>query len=166
MTLDGPSGAIFSEDRVYRHILWRRWDTALPWVNLTMCNPSRAGATETDPTVTRQIERAKRLGCGGLLVTNAFDIVATDPRDMKRHQQPCSLENDRYVLEAANLAIESGGLVIAAWGSHAKHRGWDLQILDILNGIPLKAVAINDDGSPGHPLYVKYSVVPFDWPVG
>lgn len=167
MTVSGMSGALFSEDRVYRHLLWRRWDEALPWLNICMLNPSLAGAlpTESDPTVTRQIERAKRLGCGGLLVTNAFDLIATDPRDMKRHPQPCSLENDRHVLEAANRAVDSGGIVIAAWGSHAKHRGRDLQMLSLLNGIRLKAVALNKDGSCGHPLYVGYDVAPFDWPV-
>lgn len=166
MTLQEASGADFSADRVYRRLLWRRWDESLPWLCMIMLNPSKAGAVESDPTVTRQIERAKRLNCGGLLVTNAFDLVATDPREMKRHPKPNTLENDEAIFEAVHRTVGSGGTVIAAWGKDGAHRGRDKFIGEMLCGVcQLHALAVTKEGQPGHPLYIGYDVKPFPWPV-
>ncbi len=158
------SGAKFSEDRVYRPMLWRIWDEAKPPLVICMLNPSKAGELESDPTVTRQIERAVRLGCGSLIVVNAFDVVATDPRDMKRHPKPNSDQNDGEIALACALAVAKGGIVIAAWGSHAAHRGRHAELLALLRNIPLQAVALTKDGYPGHPLYISYDVAPFPYP--
>lgn len=164
MTLREMSGAEFSEDRAYRHLLWRIWDVSKPLLCLIMLNPSEAGDIESDPTVTRQIERAKRLGCGGLLVVNAFDIVATDPKDMKRHPMPFSEKADISIRRAAERAIESGGIVIVAWGHNAAHLNRHKKMLALLEGIPLYSVAVTKDGFPGHPLYVGYDVAPVRYP--
>lgn len=165
MTLTEMSGATFSADRAYRQLLWRIWNQELPLLNLCMLNPSKAGEIESDPTVTRQIERTKRLGCGGLLVTNAFDLVATDPKEMKRHPEPLSNQADAAILAAAERATKSGGMVIVAWGHNAAHRGRDGVLLDMLVGIPLYSLAVTKGGFPGHPLYLGYDVQPVRYPV-
>lgn len=164
MTLSEMSGATFSEDRVYRRLLWRVWDKALPICTLAMLNPSTANENKGDPTVTRQIERAKRLGCGTLLVVNAFDVVATDPAEMLMHPKPNTLENDESIFDAVTKAVESGGIAIAAWGPKAEHRRRDTFLLDMLSGIQLHALRITKDGFPSHPLYLPYSAFPIKYP--
>lgn len=159
MTIDGPSGAIFSEDKAYRHLLWRIWDESLPLLLMAMLNPSVAGAkaSESDPTVTRQIERARRLGCGGLLVVNTHDLVSTDPRGLKTHPKPVSDVCDRYILDAATGVIASGGFVVCAWGKHCPPAR-SAAIMELLAGFPLYCLGRNGDGSPEHPLYKKYDL--------
>ncbi len=157
------SGATFSEDRKYRQLLWRIWDNALPLLCVCLLNPSVAAEDESDSTVTRQIERAHRLGCGGLLVVNAYDFVSTDPKYMKSQDMPSSPENDAAIVKAATRAVDSGGMVICGWGGNctqARHN----ELVRLLQGIPLHALKVNADGSPQHPLYLGYSVQPVRWP--
>lgn len=85
-------------------------------------------------------------------MVNAFDLVATDPAEMKRHARPLSAENDEAIVEAVESAVDSGGLVIAAWGPHAKHRGRHAYLLDLLVTYPLNSLVVTADGYPGHPL--------------
>ncbi len=159
------SGATFSEDRKYRSLLWRIWDTTLPLLNCLMLNPSQAGASveESDPTVTRQMERGRRLGCGGLLVTNAYDLVATDPQDMLRHPAPLSPECNKQIIIAADRAIASKGFVLCAWGKHcaADRQG---EILRLLAGWQLYCLGFNKNGSPVHPLYRPYDALLLEFP--
>lgn len=162
MTLAEMSGAEFSECGTYRRLLWRIWDQALPLLLLIMLNPSKAGAVESDPTVTRQIERAKRLRCGGLLVANAYDLVSTDPRALKTHPMPLSDANDGRILYAAERAIRSGGMIIVAWGKNCAARRQS-ELAALLDGMVLHSLAVNADGSPAHPLYIGYDVQPQRW---
>lgn len=153
------SGATFSPCGKYRHALWRIWDESLPLYMTVMLNPSTAGAVESDPTVSRQITRAQMLGYGGLLVGNAFDFRATDPKVMKAAEAPCSTENDRHLLEMAARA----GIIVCAWGKDGAHLGRGAEVLALLGGYDLYALHINEDGSPGHPLYLSYKRVPVLW---
>ena len=157
MTLSEMSGAVFSPDRQYRHLLWRRWEESPRWLMMLMLNPSKAGAlpSESDPTVTRQIERAKRLGCDGLLVVNTHDLISTDPRALKTHPKPISDECDKHILASAVRTISSGGFIICAWGKHCPPAR-RAAVLKILEGFQLFCLGTNLDGSPEHPLYKKY----------
>ena len=119
MTLSEMSGATFSEDRVYRMMLWRKTGQTGPLLNMLMLNPSVADSVRSDPTVTRQIKRASLLGCtGGLIVTNAYDLVSTDPGALKTHSHPLSPYNNSYIADAARHAAESGGICLAGWGKY------------------------------------------------
>lgn len=163
MTLFLDSGATFSEDRKYRSLLWRIWDTTLSLLCVVLLNPSIANEEQVDPTVARQMERARRMGFGGLLVVNAFDLVATDPNDMKRHPKPLSDENDVAILAACKRAVDSGGMVICGWGGNctqARH----YELTQLLRGIRTHALRVNADGSPQHPLYLSYNLKPVRWP--
>ena len=152
MTLSSISGARFSKDRTYRHLLWRRWNESLPWLMLIGLNPSKAGEVESDPTITRQIERAKILNCGGLLMTNAYDLVSTDPKVMLAHPRPLSEENDESIHDAMITAHRSGGKCIAGWGKHCKPAR-ARHIIDIFAtaNVPLYCLGMNGDGSPRSP---------------
>ena len=51
-------GAIFSEDRKYRYVLWRVWNLSRPIFLQIGLNPSKADERINDPTITRGIVRA------------------------------------------------------------------------------------------------------------
>lgn len=165
MTPSEMSGATFSEDRQYRHILWRLTGKPGPLLFCILLNPSIAGAVQNDPTVARQIKRAAILGCtGGLLVANAYDLVSTDPHAMLRHPAPLSPFNDRFICDAAVRTRASNGICLAGWGKHCStermnHLNSLFQELDI----PLMCLDQNEDMSPKHPLYVGYQVRPKPW---
>lgn len=150
------SGAKFSADMVYRHLLWRIWDKNLPLFMALMLNPSKAGKIESDPTVTRQIERAKRFGCGGLIIANTHDLVSTDPRALKVHPRPISQDCDKYILLAATLTQASKGYIICAWGKNCPSIR-QKSIMDMLAPFPTYCLGRNGDGSPEHPLYKPYN---------
>ncbi len=158
------SGAIFSDCGKYRHSLRRVWGEG-PRLNMLMLNPSKAGEVENDPTVSRQITRASMLGMASLTVTNIFDFIATDPKDMKREQFPCSTQNDFYIRSEAMKAIASGGMVVCAWGKDGTYRGRGKEVRRILRDVPLHALKVTC-GEPWHPLYLPYSLQPFPWGEG
>ncbi len=165
MILTGASGAIFSEDRVYRHLLWRLTGKPGPLLLALMLNPSIANAERSDPTVSRQIKRASLLGCtGGLIVANAYDLVSTDPGALKTHPQPLSLDNDRHIRAAAQIVATSRGICIAGWGKHCStERMNQLHSMFQEMQIPLMCLRQNEDMSPMHPLYIGYNVKPMPW---
>jgi hypothetical protein len=154
--------ATFSEDRAHRYTLTRTWDPALPWTVFCMLNPSKATAFRMDPTVTRCRNFAAAWGCGSLLVLNAFALRATEPRDMLAHADPVGARNDE-VLRALDPA--QCALVIAAWGAHAKHQGRGARVAQLLReqGHDLRALVVNKDGSPKHPLYIAAETEPLPY---
>ena len=166
LTIDQMSGATFSPCGKYRHLLWRRWNASKPVLNLLMLNPSVANATQGDATVTRQIKRAGLLGFGALLVTNAYDLISTDPKVLKDHPCPLSPENNAAILAAAREAHDSGGKCIAGWGRHCTDTRSDELVRMFEDAkIPLYCLALNDDMSPSHPLYIPYDAPLLKWPV-
>ncbi len=111
--------ATLSNCRRYRYDLWRRWDDSKPFAMFIGLNPSTADETLDDPTIRRCINFAKSWGYGGLCMTNLFAFRATDPADMKTH------EEDRWACDANLLQIANhsakAGVVVAAWGVHGVH---------------------------------------------
>jgi hypothetical protein len=162
------SGAEFSDDRKYRRLLWRQWDPSAPWLCMIMLNPSAAGEVKNDPTVQRQIERAKRLGFGGLMVVNAYDLVSTDPMVLKDHPCPNTADNDDAIILASQRTLVTGGKIIAGWGKHASpERSRAICVkLRTVGAWPIYSLGINCDGSPVHPLYKAYDTPLVEWPSG
>lgn len=146
------SDAIISPDGLYRYRLTRAWGSAPPLVFI-MLNPSTADASIDDPTIRRCVGFAKREGAGGILVVNLFAWRSTDPEALAKASDPVGPHNDNHI----RLACRSGGKVIAAWGSSCppklRRRASDVQRL--ASGITsLFALALTEDGSPRHPLYL------------
>ena len=117
-------------------------------------NPSKADRFQTDPTVSRCISYAKQWGYGALHMTNLFAWRDTDPAAMKRQAKPVGSKNDATL---QRLAAEAG-LVVAAWGRHGAHLGRDAVVKSMLPN--LHALAVNQDGSPAHPLYLNGGLIP------
>lgn len=172
-TLLGSTGAIFSDCEIYRYLLWRVWDDSLPRALLLMMNPSTANEVDNDPTVERQVRRVMMwplegfdFKVGGLEVANAFAYRETDSDKLAGlHASGFDLvgpDNDAMILEAARRAA----VVVCGWGEPGGLGGRDKAILQMLRGAGIKiyALHINMDGTPRHPLYVRYKAVPTEIP--
>lgn len=159
---DRSSGAKFSECGRYRYRLWRRWDVSRPTLAFLMLNPSVAGETDNDATVTRCINRASRSGFGALEVVNLFALISTDPKALYVPEiDPVGPENDEAITEVAR----SCETLVCAWSTHARHLNREAHVLALLDriGVVPHVLVINKDGTPRHPLYVSYSVTPSPW---
>lgn len=152
------TGAEFSPNRRYRYRLHRFWGDEKPCV-FVMLNPSTADEVENDPTVERCQRRAQSMGFGGLIVVNIFALRSTDPRALYEPTiDPVGAENDA----AIRRAVQEGGMVVCAWGKHGhlKLRGREVLNLILSEGATPFALKVNSDGTPAHPLYIGYKVLP------
>lgn len=143
-------GADFSTDRKYRYSLWRIWDKTLPLVMFVGLNPSTANETESDPTI-RSCERiAKANGYGGFYMMNCWAYIATDPALLKIN--PMSEEWNNNALTVIARKCKD---VVFAWGSFkiVQVMGRDAELAEMFPRA--KALHINKNGSPKHPLYCK-----------
>ena len=143
----------------YRYSLARVWDPTLEPLVFILLNPSTADETANDPTVTRCIGHARRLGYGGLIVVNLYAYRATDPRVMLKAADPVGPHNDQAIVEAV-----TGRTVIAAWGTNAKP-GRVREVLELIPPTTSMFVLQLTPVSrvPQHPLYVGRSVTPIPW---
>jgi len=157
------SGAHFSPCGRYRYLLWRYWDDNRPPALFVMLNPSTADEIDNDPTVERCQRRAKALGFGGIRVVNIFALRSTDPAALYEAQDPIGPENDEVILEATIGA----GLVICAWGTHGNFLSRGKQVMSLFHraGVMAHCLQLNADGTPQHPLYIAYEVMPKPMPM-
>lgn len=155
MTTEKIVGAEFSECRNYRYAIWRIWDVNKPKVMFIGLNPSTANETTDDATIRRVKSIAKNLGYGGVYMTNCFAYISTDPRLLKTN--PMSKEwNDNVLTITASKCTD----VIFAWGNFdiVKTTGRDLELIEMFP--QAKALHINKNGSPKHPLFVRSDIAP------
>jgi hypothetical protein len=151
-------GAEFSECRRWRYALWRYWGDRDNLVAFVGLNPSTADESRNDPTVTRCINYAKAWGFGGMYMLNAFAWRDTDPRGMKMQPDPVGPGNDA----ALRMYGQRARLVVGAWGNHGTHLGRAAAIPGVI-GRPIHCLTVTSTGQPGHPLYLKSSLVPQLW---
>ncbi len=163
--ISGPglptSTALFSDDKVYRYRLDRRWGDADPLV-IVMLNPSTADAHTDDPTVAKCVRYARRWGAGGLTVLNLFALRSTDPRALYQHPDPVGPANDQVITEVLGKDRHA---CVAAWGVHGAHLDRGRHVADLLRRHgAVHCLKTTKDGHPGHPLYLRDNalMVPFD----
>lgn len=145
-----PKDAIFSPNRDYRYALWRIWSPNRPLLLFIGINPSIANELESDPTITRNMTRASRNGFGGLLVANLFGLVSTDRKLLLKVTDPVGELNDYYIQQMVKLS----SVQLCAWGSFKGVKPRADIVYQLLNN-PV-SLLVNQDGEPGHPLYVSY----------
>ncbi len=145
------NGAKFSSDRKYRYALWRIWSSEKPFVLFIGLNPSTANETQNDPTIRRVVNFAFDWGYGGVVMCNLFGIVSTDPKILESHPDPIG-NNDLTLPYFGNLASE----VVFAWGNFEQANNRAKTIARMFpDG---RALMLNKNGTPRHPLYVKADV--------
>lgn len=154
--------AEFSPCRAYRYILRRRWDSRPP-VGFILLNPSTADERADDPTIRRCIGYAKGWGYGGIVLGNLFALRSTDPRGLRSCADPIGPSNNKALFA---IAKEIGrGTIICGWGSHGSYmnRGAEIRRLmrDEWRARP-QALALTKAGEPGHPLYLRADLTPFE----
>lgn len=164
---DGTRGeAQFSPCGRYRYWLLRVWDESKPTAAIIGMNPSTATEKDDDPTVAKETTIIRSLGFGALLKLNAFAYRATLPVDLwKARQRGVDVigpENTApHIVEYLKLfAVKQ---TIAAWGKLKTDRGWFLSQSLKASGIRLDCLKKNGDGSPAHPLYLPYGLIPEPW---
>lgn len=160
---DAASVAVYSDCERYRYSLTRVWDAEGKRALFIMLNPSTATEVQNDPTVERCERRSRALGYGAFRVLNIFAYRATDPRDMKRAEDPVGPGNDAAMLDG----LEWGADVICAWGTHGAHLGRGAAVEALLRGTgrELRHLGLSKAGHPKHPLYIGYAVQPQVWEV-
>lgn len=163
------SPATFSDDRLHRFTLTRvltppmlSTGRVLRRCLFVMLNPSTATDTVDDPTIKRCSRFAASWGFDRLMVVNLFSLRSTDPTllacDLAAEGDP---ENLTTILQVARDAH----LVVCAWGAHGSLRGRAERVGTELrrDGHKLHALKLTKDGQPGHPLYLRSDLVPFEW---
>ena len=160
---DGLSGAVFSEDRVYRYSLFRRWKPDCPTSRMVaFCglNCSTADERADDPTVRRCVRFAKSLGYDGMVMLNLFAFRATDPKVMKRQSDPIGPLNNDAIFQVVSRCNNK---LICCWGNHGAFRRRSDEVTYLLNQVELLAFKITKTGQPIHPLYQPASLIPVPW---
>lgn len=176
-----PRGdVVLSPEEGHRFFLTRELGGARPLVSIGV-NPSTADADTDDQTMRKEQGYARRWECGRLIKVNMYGYRATDIKDMWAAEKRGvdivgampGFHNDWYILHAIQLAIEHDGIVLAAWGKHAK-LGRVIEVLrkihdrypQWLSGNGLQCLGTNGDGSPKHTLYLGLALAPHRWNFG
>lgn len=145
----------------YRYDLTRETGEGAGSVLWVMLNPSTADATENDPTICKCIGFAKRWGFARLKVVNLFAFRATNPAELRNTDAPIDVENIRALLVESTVHDR----VVFAWGGGLKHAKGNLWIAEYAASLfrEARCFGINGDGTPKHPLYLKYDtkLVPY-----
>lgn len=143
------SSAEFSECRMYRYHLTRKWCSGNRMAMFIGLNPSTADEKEDDPTIRRCVGFAQRLHCDGMFMMNIFAFRSTDPKVMKLVVDPVGRLNNQWLkIKSAESAFH-----IACWGVHGSHMNRGEEVKALLTG--LECFGTTKDGHPKHPLYLK-----------
>ena len=137
--------AEFSADGLYRWWLSRHWIGGNGMVAIVGLNPSKAGAVETDPTITREVAFAQSWGYAGLLKLNIFGLVSTDPRGLKLIDDPVGPGNEA----AFERWLPQCDIVVCAWGTWGIKMNQDLRAIRWIRsaGHGLHALRVTKDGT-------------------
>jgi hypothetical protein len=145
------SGAIFSPDKRYRYVLYRKWGTGGKRLNSIGLNPSTADHKNDDPTIHKDVDFARRFGYDELYKLNAHALISSNPRILlSPNTDVVGPENDKYLKSVQ-------GDVLLCWGSWGKLDTGAIQArLNLIKTYFPNAycLGINKDGEPKHPLYL------------
>lgn len=177
--VEGSRGsAVLSTDGAYRYLLTR---SVAPFIADTtgvesravfvMLNPSKADADTDDPTVTKCIGFARRMGATELAIVNLFAYRATKPADLvAQHAAGVDIvgpDADLYI-EGALLDHHDPDLLVVAWGGRppkfpeAALNDRIAAVLDLL-GPDVVALGATNAGAPRHPSRLGYDVERIRW---
>jgi hypothetical protein len=146
----------------YRYTLSRIWDYTKPLIAWCMLNPSIADKTIDDPTIDKCIRYTWSWDYGGFHVVNLFALVHTYPKQLTKfdYDHLVGPRNDEAL--AGTAAVTE--FVICGWGTHKVADIRIPDVMDILNHgyqpADIRALAVNDGGSPRHPLYMSNAALP------
>ncbi len=173
--------AEFSADGLERLWLSRKvveinWRSDVAPIGLFVgLNPSRAGAAreDTDHTITKGIEFARRWGWSGFWMGNLFTCVETYSAKLKNLSYETAVgQHGSVVLQAM---IPLAHKIVVCWGSAVpKHKLRRIaEVCDQIRALKhsdtgVLCFGLSKDGHPMHPLRLSYDtpLVPFELPDG
>ncbi|BAR47136.1 MULTISPECIES: DUF1643 domain-containing protein [Methylobacterium] len=144
-----------------------------PTIGFCLHNPSTADGTKDDPTSRRGIGFARSWGASRLVYVNPWAGRATKPAALWQMDDPVGPKNDLYIQEAARECAHTGGFMVVAWGSIKPPSSYRAiaqerlaQTLSLIRAqnCEVRALGVNLDGSPKHPLYARGDAEPRPWP--
>lgn len=132
-------------------------------------NPSTATALVDDATIRRCSRVSWFWGCDIYTMVNAYAWRDTKPANMwaalKRGENIMGERNDQSIVAALQTVQRSGGIAVAAWGTHCPPGRSDrLRELASVAGVAWQCLGYNAGGSPRHPLYVANGTPLVPWP--
>lgn len=159
--------AEFSPCGLYRHRLDRAELAAGEGLYFAFfgINPSTAGAVSDDQTIRKLRVFTVRNGGGRFCITNPFDLIATDVRQLAQHSAPVSLDNHLYL----RGAISDADVLVPCWGDLGKiprelRPTVDELLADLrASGKPVKCFGTTKGGHPRHPLMLGYNTQLVDY---
>ena len=140
------------QNKEYRYVLRRVWDSSKPKIAFVGLNPSVANEQADDNTVRKCINIARRDGFGEMVMLNAYAYCSTNPRGLDYQPDPKGELNDKYIVQECKTSSK----IVIAWGSHVSDERHNT-LLKLLESFSLWCFAKNKDGKPKHPLYVALS---------
>ncbi len=149
-SLQITSGAEFSDCRKHRYALWRIWDDSKPKIMFVGLNPSTASEQKDDHTIKKVCKIANNLGYGGIYMVNCFSFVTPYPEDLE-HNADAEEINDDKIHKWYQYCKD----IVFAWGSFKVVSDRCRDTILHKQFPNAKALHINKNGSPKHPLYCK-----------
>jgi hypothetical protein len=158
--INGSSGAVISEDKLFRYLLWRYPDPIFPKdpLGFIMLNPSTADASKNDPTIRKCLGFADRNGFNGIEVGNLSPYRSTEPSKLGK-----ALEGGIDVLQLERNEEHLRGLVgrcrlvVLAWGANVFP--WTPEVTAMARrvaGDKARCLGLTAQGAPRHPLMLPY----------
>lgn len=144
------TGATFSEGRKYRYALWRIWDEKMPLVIFIGLNPPNANENQSDNTIRKVTSISRNNGFGGFYMMNLFPFVTKNPK-MLKHDQISEELNNEILITISSICTD----IVFACGAFdiIIKTGRDKEFIEKFPNA--KALFVNKNGSPKHPLYCK-----------
>ena len=139
-------------DELHRFCLSKEGEPALRWIGL---NPSTASEAKLDPT-TRNIEKiSSELGYPAWELYNLYPLRCSDPRALPKRADRGLLQKNMDLV--CGELEKSEGPIVLVWGNGVHTRsylekaaaeflGWMRQ-----NGLPIRCLHRNQNGTPTHP---------------
>lgn len=159
--------ADFSSDRQYRYMLRIRWSDG-DLIQFIGLNPSTADENQDDATIRVCKAFAKRWGAGGIVMTNLFAFMSTNPKVMFAHPDPigepgCFVSIGNSEFDNRNdMALWSASLEckrrIACWGIGGSHLYRAFKVMRWLPSV--ECLCKTRDGHPHHPLRLSLALTP------
>lgn len=178
---DTTQSAVFynGEEPLTGHRVWLRRplvDPSTPGYRfrpfvMGLHNPSIAGKGKNDPTASRGIGFAVAHGATDLIFVNAITLISTKMNEVPAGTPAADLNcpwSDWALQEAARLATENDGWLVAAWGAPkgkaaiARHIAARYEQIKAL-GLPWSVLRLTASGYPEHPLYLPSTLTPVTW---
>lgn len=158
--------AVFDATYRHRYALARVWgelgaDLGVDACMFLLLNPSTADERILDRTLARCRDYALRWGYGGMLVANVCSFRSTSPTALRR---PETWEKAAENARAIDVLAGMSETIVCGWGacpSVTQARVPDL----VAHADKLKALQVNTNGSPSHPLYLLGGLTPKPYPV-